>query len=256
MATAHAHYHRAHSLYTEAIELNGTNAVFFSNRAFALIRLKRYADACKDAEQAIALDAQYIKGYHRLATALKELGRHKDAMDAVKRGIRADGKTNKKKKAGAASVKELKRLGHEIKGLLKAGVKELSGEDANRKALAEQMAKAVQGEIMQVQEKARNFSMRARGAAMSANAKERLIKQNMLTIQELANTPDANRTFMSVGKAFVLESKAAVTAGLNDENAAYAKEMAGHKKQKMYFEKQAKECGDQLQEIVKRARRG
>jgi len=232
------------------------NAVFFSNRAFALIRLKRYADACKDGEEAIRLDAQYIKGYHRLATALKELGRHDDAMRAVKNGINAAGKVNKKKKAGAASVKELKRLGHEIKGLLKAGVKELSGADANRRALADQMAKAVQGEIMQVQEKARNFHLRARGAAMSAGAKERLIKQNMLTIQELAQTPDENRTFMSVGKAFVLETKAKVTAELNKENSEYAKEMASHKKQKVYFEKQAKECGDQLQEIVKRAQRG
>ena len=59
-----------------------------------------------------------------------------------------------------------------------------------------------------------------------------------------------------MGKAFVLETKAKVTAELNKENSEYAKEMASHKKQKVYFEKQAKECGDQLQEIVKRAQRG
>ena len=142
-----ADYEGAYGLYSEAIELDGTNAVFFSNRAFAAIKLKRYADACKDAEQAIQLDSAYIKGYHRLGTALKELGRHEDAMRAIKAGIQASGKVNKKKKAGAASVKELKRLGHEIRGLIKAGVKELSGADSNRQRLADEMAKAAQAEI-------------------------------------------------------------------------------------------------------------
>jgi tetratricopeptide (TPR) repeat protein len=52
---------RAVELYTEAIELNPDNAVFYSNRAFAHTKLEEYGSAIQDATRSIELNPKYIK---------------------------------------------------------------------------------------------------------------------------------------------------------------------------------------------------
>jgi len=48
-------------LYTQAIELNGQNAVYLANRAFAHLRLEEYGSAILDATKAIEVDPKYSK---------------------------------------------------------------------------------------------------------------------------------------------------------------------------------------------------
>lgn len=52
---------RAVELYTQAIELNPDNAVFYSNRAFAHTKLEEYGSAILDATRSIELNPKYIK---------------------------------------------------------------------------------------------------------------------------------------------------------------------------------------------------
>jgi tetratricopeptide (TPR) repeat protein len=47
--------------YTEAIELNPNNAVYYANRAAAHIHLENFGCALADASKAIELDPKYIK---------------------------------------------------------------------------------------------------------------------------------------------------------------------------------------------------
>ena len=54
-------FSRAIELYTQAIELNGQNAVYWANRAFAHIRLEEYGSAIQDATKAIEVDPKYSK---------------------------------------------------------------------------------------------------------------------------------------------------------------------------------------------------
>ncbi|KAG4924017.1 hypothetical protein JHK87_049557 [Glycine soja] len=54
-------YSQAIDLYTQAIELNSQNAVYFSNRAFAHLRLEEYGSAIQDATKAIEIDPKYSK---------------------------------------------------------------------------------------------------------------------------------------------------------------------------------------------------
>lgn len=54
-------FSHAIDLYTQAIELNGRNAVYFANRAFAHLRLEEYGSAIQDATQAIEVDPKYSK---------------------------------------------------------------------------------------------------------------------------------------------------------------------------------------------------
>lgn len=54
-------YAQAIDLYTQAIELNGQNAVYWANRAFAHTKLEEYGSAIQDASKAIEIDPKYSK---------------------------------------------------------------------------------------------------------------------------------------------------------------------------------------------------
>lgn len=54
-------YSQAIDLYTQAIELNGENAVYWANRAFAHTKLEEYGSAIQDGTKAIEIDPRYSK---------------------------------------------------------------------------------------------------------------------------------------------------------------------------------------------------
>ena len=55
----------AEELYTKAIELDNTNAVYFANRSITHLKQENYGYALADASKAIELDASYTKAYYR-----------------------------------------------------------------------------------------------------------------------------------------------------------------------------------------------
>lgn len=59
-------YDEAIQSYTEAINLDSTNPVYYSNRAAAHSSRGDHLSAVGDAEKAIEVDPSYVKGYHRL----------------------------------------------------------------------------------------------------------------------------------------------------------------------------------------------
>lgn len=84
-------YKKAIELYTQALELNPTNAVFLSNRAAAHSAAKDHASAKTDAEAAVLLDPAYTKAWSRLGLARFALGDAKGAMEAYGKGIEYEG---------------------------------------------------------------------------------------------------------------------------------------------------------------------
>eukprot|EP00696_Hemimastix_kukwesjijk_P014027 gnl/Hemi2/27930_TR9221_c0_g1_i1.p1 gnl/Hemi2/27930_TR9221_c0_g1~~gnl/Hemi2/27930_TR9221_c0_g1_i1.p1 ORF type:complete len:518 (+),score=167.49 gnl/Hemi2/27930_TR9221_c0_g1_i1:95-1555(+) len=73
-------YEAALSVYTQAIALNPRNAIYFSNRSFAHLRMESYGSAIIDATEAIKLDQAFSKGYYRRAAAFYSLGKYKEAL--------------------------------------------------------------------------------------------------------------------------------------------------------------------------------
>ncbi|XP_065851928.1 serine/threonine-protein phosphatase 5 isoform X1 [Euphorbia lathyris] len=73
-------YAQAIDLYTQAIDLNGQNAVYWANRAFAHTKLEEYGSAIQDASKAIEIDPNYSKGYYRRGAAYLAMGKFKDAL--------------------------------------------------------------------------------------------------------------------------------------------------------------------------------
>ena len=75
-------YEKAEQLYSQAIDLDKTDHTLFGNRSAALSSMYRYEDALADAEHALKLKPDWVKGYHRRATALVSLGRLHEASEA------------------------------------------------------------------------------------------------------------------------------------------------------------------------------
>ncbi|KXL50699.1 MAG: hypothetical protein FE78DRAFT_158431 [Acidomyces sp. 'richmondensis'] len=74
--------------YTKAIEADGTQPSFYTNRAQANIKLEAYGYAIADASKAIELDPSFVKAYYRRAVANTAILRHGDAIHDWKMVVR------------------------------------------------------------------------------------------------------------------------------------------------------------------------
>lgn len=73
--------------YTGAIELNGTNATYYCNRAAACLKLGCFQLAEEDCSKAILLDKKNVKAYLRRGTARESLLRYKEALEDFKHAL-------------------------------------------------------------------------------------------------------------------------------------------------------------------------
>ncbi|PNY07019.1 amidase 1-like protein, partial [Trifolium pratense] len=73
--------------YTDAIELNGTNATYYCNRAAALLKLGCFQLAEEDCSKAILHDKKNVKAYLRRGTARVSLLRYKEALEDFKHAL-------------------------------------------------------------------------------------------------------------------------------------------------------------------------
>lgn len=104
-------YSQAIDLYSQAIELNSLNAVYYANRAFAHTKLEEYGSAIQDASKAIEIDPRYPKGYYRRGAAYLAMGKFKEALkdfQQVKKLSPNDPDAAQKVKECEKAVKKLK----------------------------------------------------------------------------------------------------------------------------------------------------
>mmetsp|Transcript_18453 Transcript_18453/g.54841 ORF Transcript_18453/g.54841 Transcript_18453/m.54841 type:complete len:321 (-) Transcript_18453:211-1173(-) len=86
--------------YTEAISLDPTDVTFFSNRSAAYAALEMWDEAAEDGRSCVKVNKTFIKGYFRLAVALRSAGKYKEAIDNIKMGLAVDpGNADLKKQA-------------------------------------------------------------------------------------------------------------------------------------------------------------
>jgi len=102
-------YDEALQAYTEAIKLQGDNAIFWSNRSACYLSLKLPKDALVDAEVCRGLNPKWDKACLRLAKARLALGMFEDAAVAAFEGL----KLNNDNKTLKALTNEAVRLGKE-----------------------------------------------------------------------------------------------------------------------------------------------
>ena len=85
---AEKHFAKATDCYSKAIEVDPSNPIYYSNRAFCHIRLEAYGSAIEDATKAIECDPKFIKAYYRRGAALFALSKLKDARKDFQQVVR------------------------------------------------------------------------------------------------------------------------------------------------------------------------
>ena len=73
--------------YSQAIMLEGRNAILFSNRCVAFLANGQLIDALADADKAISLNPSWFRGYQRKAQVLQAQTHFAEAIVACKRAI-------------------------------------------------------------------------------------------------------------------------------------------------------------------------
>uniref|UniRef100_A0A671SGB8 Stress-induced-phosphoprotein 1 n=1 Tax=Sinocyclocheilus anshuiensis TaxID=1608454 RepID=A0A671SGB8_9TELE len=89
--------------YTEALTLDPSNHVLFSNRSAAYAKKGDYDSALRDACQTVKIKPDWGKGYSRKAAALEFLGRLEDAKATYQEGLRRE-PTNQQLKEGLQNI--------------------------------------------------------------------------------------------------------------------------------------------------------
>lgn len=112
---------KAAASYTKAIKAEPANHVYYSNRSNAFLKLSKVTKAIEDADKCIELAPDFVKGYHRKASALHAMGEEAKTAEAVEVILSA-------LEAGIDKDNDLVRLGVQMNG--KAFVKMA---DARRK---------------------------------------------------------------------------------------------------------------------------
>lgn len=79
-------YDSAVECYTKAIELDGNNHVYYSNRSAAYLSKGDAQNALKDADSCVQVKPSWAKGYSRKGAALHSLKRYEEAAAAYKEG--------------------------------------------------------------------------------------------------------------------------------------------------------------------------
>lgn len=89
-ALAEEKFSDAIAAYSEAIALDPTNHVLYSNRSAAHAKAGSYEAALKDAEETVRLNPKWPKGYSRKGSALVGMQNYIEAFDAYRSGLEFD----------------------------------------------------------------------------------------------------------------------------------------------------------------------
>jgi stress-induced-phosphoprotein 1 len=105
MISIHANTNSNHSeKFSEAIALDPSNHVLYSNRSGAYASLKNFDRALEDANKTTELKADWAKGWGRKGAALHGVGNLVDAVDAFEHALQLE-PTNAQAKTGLESVR-------------------------------------------------------------------------------------------------------------------------------------------------------
>jgi len=237
-------YEKALTLYTEAIELDPSSHVLYSNRSAAHCALKNFKGAEEDAANCIKLAADnntiFIKGYYRLANAQLDQGNHDNAMKTVRAGLKIDSQnTELAKLVRLIKARKEKQRQNDRKAkdgvpILKPG--ELSQED--------------QQQLQELQNQYDQMSKEHQTVANKLGMYERDQQRLDLTLKEMSDLEDNRKMFRSVGKMFMSATKEEVCDHLALQKSVAKKKSNELEARKAYLAKKKTSHEVQVREIL------
>lgn len=90
--------------FTEAIEIDPSNHILWSNRSAAYASLKQWPSALSDAEKVTEIKPDWSKGWGRKGAALHGTGDLMGALEAYEEGLKVD-PANAQNQKGVDAVK-------------------------------------------------------------------------------------------------------------------------------------------------------
>ena len=92
-------FRTAYLEYTRAMEATPDNHVILANRCQAYLKVGKTDLALADAERAVALAPEWVKGHYRLGSCLQQLDRHEEAVAAFESACALEGATKETTRA-------------------------------------------------------------------------------------------------------------------------------------------------------------
>ena len=77
-------------LQHQAIELDGSNPVFYCNRAAAHSKMNNHHLAIEDCQRALCINPSYSKAYGRMGLAYDSLENHKESVKNFTKGLQLE----------------------------------------------------------------------------------------------------------------------------------------------------------------------
>jgi stress-induced-phosphoprotein 1 len=108
-------YDQAIEAYTQAIQLDSKDHVFYSNRSAAYLSKGDALSALSDAEKCIEISPQWPKGYSRKGAALHSLKRYDEGLAAYESGLKI-APTDSGLKSGLEELKKAQSSSHNDNG--------------------------------------------------------------------------------------------------------------------------------------------
>jgi tetratricopeptide (TPR) repeat protein len=261
-------YRQAIQHYSDAIRLDGTNHVFYSNRSACYCGLNQWSKAAADAKECIRLDPTFVKGYYRLVTAQIELQDYNAAAATIRQGLSVDD-SNPQLLKQQRTVQQLKRAAESMAKRQQQQQQQKMPQSAAAMAASILNSAAVptsgslELEQLQLQYIQTNRELEMIKVNMSHRERERRVSELtknevMLMDHENADSSSANNQEMtgyyrSVGKMFLKSSRDEIVQHLDQSMAVCQEKENEMKKQSEYLMRQSQSQRQNMQELVNHA---
>jgi chaperonin cofactor prefoldin len=219
--------------YSEAIRLDPSNHVYYSNRSAAYGAVNKWQQAEQDAKECVKINPKFAKGYHRLANAQQQLGRKKEAVETLETAMSTA--TDPEKVPG-------------IKKLLRQLKNELAPKPAQGggRQVPAHIAKELQELQPQFQKIQREMEQIDGKLAAYARQKKRLA----LVEHEVNELPEGTNTYRSIGKMFLQTSSDENVATMKSDAKRVDDQVASLDARKNYLNRQKQSVQDNITELL------
>jgi stress-induced-phosphoprotein 1 len=232
--------------YTEAIKLDASNHVFFSNRSASYGGLGQWDKACTDAKECIRLNPTFIKGYYRLANAQMELKEYDSAAATIRQGLGVEG-DNPQLLKQQRMVQQLKKTvmateNHKQTAMATSSVP-IHGSST--------MDSSTVSELQELQSQYVQMNRELETLKVNVMKSERESKMAEYTKADLDLLPPSSACYRSIGKMFLKESREDVVAFLNKNMETASNDKEDALKKMEYLEKKIKSQKQNMEELIK-----
>jgi tetratricopeptide (TPR) repeat protein len=260
-AFAAKQYDQAIQHYTKAILYDASNHIYFSNRSACYAGLRQWDKAVRDAKECIRLDPSFVKGYYRLALALKEQSDYTTAIHVLRQGLAAAGTNETDASTAAEPLHKLLRQVEQLQRSTQDDDDDRSPKASsssrnkytNASYSASGSAKLDETSSRELADLNTQATQTSRDLAMVENHLLRLERDQRLaqvTKEEISRLPVETNCYRGIGKMFLKSSQEKVTEYLDEKVTTGIKQKHDLVQKKDYLERRLKSQQQNMKDIL------